>query len=1509
MTTKLTKEQERALKAAGMDARNINRTGNNRVALTGLAGSSTSRRGNVESKSLLPSNMGFDKIASNLRKSGAFAVENYAQGMKEATPKLESQARQTVRAGQRAAKQADGQRSPSRVWGGIGKNSVMGYVNALVAGQKDARAAGAGLPRAAAQGARSSQAGMQGMAGSFNTINAQMAAASQQQVASSRAVVASQNRFAAITNVASTAMTKVAAGAVTMGKALKNGSMKLGAATGALTGVVFAASMIEGPMQEMAQKIMPVTFGLIALQSLLPLLMNPIGLMIAAVVGVTAGLVYMNMKNKQAAQAAQDYAIASEGSAKALKEFAEGLGKIDPQAQWAQITAGVTEENREAFGKGVDFVKSESGQDMVERAKGLSGSARTEALLAELRLAIATGLVDKDTARAISQALAVELKDPALGKALVTGITSFTSGSADKQFSQQLAVIQDINAAMNIQQQITDDQIKQQERLAELNQKDFAGTLSKEETEELIDLTDRAQSGEKFALNMNAVAAAAGNLINNTQKLSQVQASANLAYREGTIDLEQYEQITSEVAVKQAQLAESLKLLQENVGDERFAAQMYKAAEALGMSSDEVKEVQTQVNALNDAIGSTMDAKMAQRISDNIAAGLLSGDLDKGLAGSALEVLTSDKPKYKVYVDLIQENPESTTAILKLLNTLENLPAQYKAEFEAKVASGNLTPQEMISLAEQMAVSASYFLDSATLSAEAYNAVMEETMGTDAIRRSEQFFIEMSKSAADALSGLNLEELNEISKFFEDNEKLKKDTQINFSTNENGKPVDLATYLKSVDIAWKDFAALPNIQKQIIVTAVMNLDALDAQMKALRSGGKDSMFSAGELSGLANQWSATMDAIDAAQAIGDNSALQDMDDSGGGGGERELDWLEQLLKDTKESKVLYGKLAEQEKAKAVAKLGWVEWLRKNTSLTEQAIQDLAKDDKARQKYAKMTTGEREQIDKMSNYNEFRSTRDEVRAKEQKQAEDTLVTSQLGNTLISEQIKKNQELTKLYMMGGVHKERALDLAERIVNVEKTESQQIAWQNQQLEKQEKLLMKNLQIVKMQAESAAEIAAEASVGRSQEAMQEQNKTLQAEADYIRKSQIRPIQDKIEAQQDLIKGIEMEADLLERGLKIYDDQIEAMQERVEEMQRADELMMRESEMLDHDLKLMGYREEAINKTYEERITALDKVAQLNQQIANQQRDQLGLADALSRGDVSAAAAAAQQMQQNQMQFAADQFRSQLENSRDRQISSLTGAESGMNREQITQRQRELEEASYYTSLKIRDIEDQIYNIEKQKAGEQAKINALLDTTVQYDDEILRLETEILGIENARLAEIDKIVAKNEEDLALIGYRILASSEMQRVAIAQETERQAMAKATRDLDVLALEMQESLGESIADNIRLMNAFGTAAARANQAIKTGSYTSVGAQNKAMNSMIADYTTRLAGFNPGYNIPVSSTGSAAVNGIMGGNNNYMNNNVNINATGESAEEIATIAIQKLAIEKLRNVGGQ
>ena len=91
-----------------------------------------------------------------------------------------------------------------------------------------------------------------------------------------------------------------------------------------------------------------------------------------------------------------------------------------------------------------------------------------------------------------------------------------------------------------------------------------------------------------------------------------------------------------------------------------------------------------------------------------------------------------------------------------------------------------------------------------------------------------------------------------------------------------------------------------------------------------------------------------------------------------------------------------------------------------------------------------------------------------------------------------------------------------------------------------------------------------------------------------------------------------------------------------------------------------MGYMEEEINEVYDARIDALDKTLRINQADCSTTEGSTRFADALSSGDVSAAAAAAQAMQQNSMQAAADQFKAQLENSRDSQIASLTGQKGG---------------------------------------------------------------------------------------------------------------------------------------------------------------------------------------------------------------------------------------------------------
>ena len=120
---------------------------------------------------------------------------------------------------------------------------------------------------------------------------------------------------------------------------------------------------------------------------------------------------------------------------------------------------------------------------------------------------------------------------------------------------------------------------------------------------------------------------------------------------------------------------------------------------------------------------------------------------------------------------------------------------------------------------------------------------------------------------------------------------------------------------------------------------------------------------------------------------------------------------------------------------------------------------------------------------------------------------------------------------------------------------------------------------------------IGLEDSLGIDDEALRRKNQTLQKEISYLQLSQIKPLEKKIDAEQELIGEIEKEIELLERGTEQYEDQVAALDKQIEQMQRADELAMRESEYLDHDLKLMGYMEEEINKTYETRLEALTRL------------------------------------------------------------------------------------------------------------------------------------------------------------------------------------------------------------------------------------------------------------------------------------------------------------------------------
>ena len=103
----------------------------------------------------------------------------------------------------------------------------------------------------------------------------------------------------------------------------------------------------------------------------------------------------------------------------------------------------------------------------------------------------------------------------------------------------------------------------------------------------------------------------------------------------------------------------------------------------------------------------------------------------------------------------------------------------------------------------------------------------------------------------------------------------------------------------------------------------------------------------------------------------------------------------------------------------------------------------------------------------------------------------------------------------------------------------------------------------------------------------------------------------------------------------------------------------------LEADLKRIEVQEELITEAYDKRIKALDEIKSINDDLVDQQDKQLTIADALSQGDISAAAKAAQDLRASQAARSIDLQREALEKSKEVELAALRAA-SGKSRAEI---------------------------------------------------------------------------------------------------------------------------------------------------------------------------------------------------------------------------------------------------
>lgn len=273
-----------------------------------------------------------------------------------------------------------------------------------------------------------------------------------------------------------------------------------------------------------------------------------------------------------------------------------------------------------------------------------------------------------------------------------------------------------------------------------------------------------------------------------------------------------------------------------------------------------------------------------------------------------------------------------------------------------------------------------------------------------------------------------------------------------------------------------------------------------------------------------------------------------------------------------------------------------------------------------------------------------------------------------------------------------------------------------------------------------------------------------LKTPTDKLR-DRIDPIQEQIDMETNLL-------DLQERGIRLdyepkiqaLQDQVSANEELIESNQRLLEInydrpiqaLQDQAAKYNRELDGIDKNAESINKKYDAQEEALNKVKQINSDIADQQKRQLDLAGALSQGDISAAAQAIQNIRAANAARAADRSMAGLSAARKFELDALKGP-SGLTRLQIQD--------------KLYKIDQDIYKLEQDKIPTLKEITRLQDEnyklSVSQEGSIQKLQKEMDGkiakIEAARLkwVAIQIDVDKASANIKAIDTPLLGNEEI----------------------------------------------------------------------------------------------------------------------------------------------------
>jgi hypothetical protein len=320
--------------------------------------------------------------------------------------------------------------------------------------------------------------------------------------------------------------------------------------------------------------------------------------------------------------------------------------------------------------------------------------------------------------------------------------------------------------------------------------------------------------------------------------------------------------------------------------------------------------------------------------------------------------------------------------------------------------------------------------------------------------------------------------------------------------------------------------------------------------------------------------------------------------------------------------------------------------------------------------------------------------------------------------------------------------------------------------------------------------------------------------------------LQQQYSAKQDALRNAQENlSKALDDANKKYDDLIKVQENKISGLEKdiktrfekpIDDLN-KKSNKYSNDLAIIDHSAQQINDKYDKQAEALQKINEINQDIAASQQQQLDLADALTQGDISAAARAAQTMRASEAERNANLQSTALEQARQNEINALTV--DGKTKAQILEEQYQ--------------ISQQIYALENDP--ERLKL----------EQQILDAKAEIEKLDAARVVEIDNInkandalITKLQGELDSINAQVTAQQtimntlqEQDDTLASQETYLQSIvdeATALDDSTGMTLEKWQETADKLVDIEKLAEDYATslAAAEASASATDASWTSI-----------------------------------------------------------------------------------